>query len=438
MGRRRGTSRREWLRSGAWAWAAGVAAAGALRSDAGQEPGGDDHSDRLAEGYPRPTGRAGRGMGRFDEIVLEILDMYGMTGASLAIAKDGRLVLARGYGWANLRERRPMRLDNVLCIASCSKSVTAAAILRLVDEGRLDVGTPVFRILDHLEPFPGERPDPRLRDITVRHLLYHAGGWDTGKGGEPMQFSGRVARHLGIRPPISQVQLIRYMMGRPLDFTPGTETHYSNFGFIVLRHVIQRISGRPEEEFCRDQILRPMGITRMRLELPRPNYAPDEARRYGEGGHPMYPGGHQHMLGPAGSWLARPTDLVRFLHAVAGEGPRPFLSRAARDMMLAPPGPPVPVRPNGTHFGMGWDTVSRKQGGHQFGKDGGVSGIEAWIEHLPGGVDWAIVFNSGHHKAPGMPNPIGAARRKVAEAVGRLTEWPDVDLFEEGPAASGP
>jgi len=54
--------------------------------------------------------------------------------------------------------------------------------------------------------------------------------------------------------------------------------------------------------------------------------------------------------------------------------------------------------------------------------------IEAWIEHLPGGVDWAIVFNSGHHKAPGMPNPIGAARRKVAEAVERLTEWPDVDL----------
>jgi hypothetical protein len=94
---------------------------------------------------------------------------------------------------------------------------------------------------------------------------------------------------------------------------------------------------------------------------------------------------------------------------------------------------PIPVRPNGSHFGMGWDSVVPKDGGVQFGKNGGVDGIEAWIEHLALGVDWAIVLNSGHHKAPGMPVPNGVVRRKVVEAVEQTERWPDIDLFEGEP-----
>ena len=65
-------------------------------------------------------------------------------------------------------------------------------------------------------------------------LLHHSGGWDRAKSGDPNGFSGRVAERMGVPLPISPRQLTRYMLGRPLDFDPGTECRYSNFGYIVL------------------------------------------------------------------------------------------------------------------------------------------------------------------------------------------------------------
>ena len=75
--------------------------------------------------------------------------------------------------------------------------------------------------------------------------LNHSGGWDRKHSGDPNSFEPRVERALHVRAPVTGHQLRRYMMGRPLDFDPGTETHYSNFGFVLLGLVIARVTGIP-------------------------------------------------------------------------------------------------------------------------------------------------------------------------------------------------
>ena len=94
------------------------------------------------------------------------------------MARDGRLVLLRDYGLADVEAGDVVQATSLFRIASISKPFTGVAILKLVDDGLLRLDDRAFRILDHLQPPAGAPVDPRLYDITVDHLLVHAGGWD--------------------------------------------------------------------------------------------------------------------------------------------------------------------------------------------------------------------------------------------------------------------
>jgi len=128
-----------------------------------------------------------------------------------------------------------------------SKSLTAVTILKLVEARRLDLDARAFELLADIEPLPGDRVDPRVKQITVRHLLYHAGGWDRAKSGDPSGFSQRVSARMQVPLPVSPRQLSRFMLGQPLDFDPGTESRYSNLGYILLGLIIEKAAGVPYE-----------------------------------------------------------------------------------------------------------------------------------------------------------------------------------------------
>jgi N-acyl-D-amino-acid deacylase len=177
------------------------------------------------------TGEAGAGLEGVDRALTESMRQYDIPGASLAISHNGALVLARSFGWADRERRVPARPETLFAIASVSKSLTAAAILKLVDQGRLDLDARAFERLENLRPLPGDRPDPRLMKITVRHLLYHAGGWDRARSGDPNGFSERVAEVMDVPLPITPEQLTRYMLGRPLDFDPVTGSRFARSPF---------------------------------------------------------------------------------------------------------------------------------------------------------------------------------------------------------------
>src|SRR5260221_131550 len=107
-----------------------------------------------------------------------------MPGASLAVVKDGRLVYAKGYGFAYVEGKEPVTPASLFRIASLSKPITSTAILKLVQDGKFDLDAKAMALtgLKGSEGVPG---DPRLGDITIRNLLQHTGGCDRDKNAEP-------------------------------------------------------------------------------------------------------------------------------------------------------------------------------------------------------------------------------------------------------------
>ena len=166
------------------------------------------------------------------------MQKYEIAGGTAAVAKDGRLVYARGFGWADRKNKVPMQPDSLMRIASISKPFTAAAIMRLVEQGRLKLDEPILPYLKKFGADEEKNLDPRWRQITLEHLLRHTAGFDRNKSFDPMFIPQRPSRRW-IRRAI-----IRYMLGKPLDFDPGTRYVYSNFGYCLLGRVIEAVTGK--------------------------------------------------------------------------------------------------------------------------------------------------------------------------------------------------
>lgn len=345
----------------------------------------------------------GQTVGRDDlsevhEIMRGLLRDYRLAGASLAAAVDGELVIAEGYGEAVVERRVPATAETLFSTASVTKPFTAVAILKQVERGELQLDVPLVELLKGVHPLPGHRiVDPRFRQVTVRHLLYHAAGF-------PHDVAVPEFRHGGPGPGQSgsKAELAyRRLMGQPLTFDPGSTHKYSNAGFVVAQFVVAFIAGAPYERFVQTQVLRPMGIAEMHLEKPG-DYAPREAHWY-------LAGGRRPAVRRASNWQASAANLVTFIAHVAGSTGKPFLSEELTAEMLALP-PGIQAGPKGGHVGLGWDTVQQFPGGYRFSKNGGKAGVHTWLEHLASGIDWAVMFNTD---PPEGVDLLGEARRQL-------------------------
>ena len=167
----------------------------------------------------------------FDHEMEAFMAARKIPGGALAVVKAGRLVHAKGYGWAHRERKIPARPDTLFRLASVSKPFTAVAVLKLVEDGKLSLDARAFDLV-RLPPALEQdaRPDPRLADITIRQLLQHTGGWDRDRSFDPMFRPKLIAEKTGTRAPAGAEAVIRYMLGQPLDFDPGARFAYSNFG----------------------------------------------------------------------------------------------------------------------------------------------------------------------------------------------------------------
>jgi len=227
-----------------------LAACGPAGFRNGASPGALEQAE-----HEPPTGAAGPGLERFDALIQNILERSGIPGASLAMARRGKLVLARGYGLADVAAGARVQPQTRFMLASVSKAITAVTVLKLVQEGRLSLDATVLPFLPVAEP----PADPRWHMITVEMLLRHEGGWNRRTSGDPLTWNVRVARALHVRRPVTPEQLARYMLGQPLDFTPGTDAVYSNFGYMLLGMIVERVAGAPYAEVAQSTTLVPMG-----------------------------------------------------------------------------------------------------------------------------------------------------------------------------------
>ena len=207
----------------------------------------------------------------FDDLLKGYLHQNpSIPGVSLAFARRGRLIYARGFGYADLDTRDSVEPTSRFRIASVSKTLTAAAIMLLVQRERLKLSDHAFPLLDLQMPFHEKSPlDSRLNSITIHHLLCHTAGWsrnlgrnpfETWTGFDPMFYPVQIAESLGVSSPASPTEIVRFMLTRPLDFDPGTRYWYSNFGYCVLGRIIEKVSGTSYEEFVRKELLSPLAI----------------------------------------------------------------------------------------------------------------------------------------------------------------------------------
>jgi CubicO group peptidase (beta-lactamase class C family) len=279
------------------------------------------------------TGRDAPGLEAFDRAMIEFMQARGIPAGALAVLKDGRLVLEHGYGHADHAGKLALPANAPFRLASLSKPITAAAIWKLIREGKLRLDTHLLDVLA-VTPPAGQRRDRRWKDITIQHLLKHQGGWDRKAAFDPMFRALKIARALGKPGPAGAEDIIRYMAGEPLQFDPGTRTAYSNFGFILLGRVIERVSGRTYGDYVRQEILAPVGVRGVELgrtlpadRNPREPFYADP----GKGRDVMHPASRQRVPTPDGTFyleamdangglIAPAADYARFLWAYGVNG----------------------------------------------------------------------------------------------------------------------
>ncbi|MDE2684471.1 MAG: serine hydrolase [Chloroflexota bacterium] len=375
----------------------------------------------------------------FDDLILALMAKYEIPGAAIAIAKDGRLVFAKGYGLADVENKELVRPDSLFRIASISKPVTAVAVLKLMEDGLLDLDERVLDILAHLDPPGGEVLDPRFKEVTVRQLLHHAGGWDRDVSFDPTNIPHRVAASLRLPGPVVCEDIIRYMLGQPLDFDPGTRKAYSNLGYCILGRVIEEKSGQLYEEYVKESVLNPTGITRMRIGGTLFDERADGEVRYYDYrvsglSRSVFPDGTQEVpytygglyirgRDSVGGWIASATDLVRLVSGLDGSEPPSPLEPETVELMLSRHDPPLV---DTDHYeGMGWN-VYPVGSDASWWHSGGTAGAKSLLLRNEDGVAVAALFNA----RPKEDSEFSRERNRLVWQIAReVNDWPEYDLF---------
>ncbi|MDZ4830805.1 MAG: serine hydrolase domain-containing protein [Phycisphaerae bacterium] len=226
-------------------WFAFATALIALPASLAFEPQADDSqpSASVSTDLPR-TGTAAPELESIDRAAEEIPEQHGTPGASITIAYNGKVLLSRGYGFANLDAGEPMRPETRFLLASVSKAITAVTMLVLVERGTFGLDDAAYPLVEPIEPPPGMAANQQVLGITVRQLLHHEGGWNRQTSGDPATWGRRVMRALHLSTLPTMFDLARYMLAQPLDFAPGTEAVYSNFGYDLCGVIVTRQSSR--------------------------------------------------------------------------------------------------------------------------------------------------------------------------------------------------
>ncbi len=377
------------------------------------------------------------GLAPFDKLMTEFLEKHQVPGAALAVARQGKIVHAQGYGFADRDAQEPVKADSRFRIASVSKPITAVAILQLVEKGKLKLDDPVLDLLPFKPLLTKEAKfDERWKKITVRHCLTHTGGWDRSKSYDPIVKAWEIAKAFEVEPPIGPERIVRYMMGQPLDFNPGERYAYSNLGYLVLGRLIATLSGQEYEPYVKQHIFKPLGITTAQLgKALREDRANGEVTYYdrrkgtgrclyppklGETVPVVYGAMNLEAYEAHGGWIASAIDLAKFASAFDNPAKCPILSQASiATMWESPKENTKPV-----FYGLGWQVrrVGTKSASNHW-HTGFIPGSEALLVRRHDGLNWAVLFNTSN--TPDGKTLSGTIDPHVHDAANAVNKWPD-------------
>lgn len=357
---------------------------------------------------------------------------WDIKGMSIAVSRNDSLLFAKGFGFADREKGIPMEANSIMRIASVSKLITATAIMKLVETGKLNLKSRVLGAQGILNDrgFTEAIRDERIKDITVEDLLLHKGGFTLGAG-DPMFNTAEIikAKHLDRAP--TNDDLIKIVMGRRLGFHPGAGRRYSNFGYMLLSRVIEKVSGMSYWEYVQQNILHPIGCYGFRpatnyYDLRHPRevkyYSPDselveEFNGSGKMVDRCYGGANINALMGAGGWVASAADLNRFVASIDGTGVRKDILRISSiDLMTA--------FDKGEKMCFGWTETDGKG---KMSRSGTLSSAHALVVKFADNECWVITMNSGvwtgFHFTRELERLIDRLRLKYSD------QFPARDLF---------
>ena len=265
-----------------------------------------------------------------ERIFRERVERQRIPGAVMGIIIDGELVFVKSAGVADIKTRTAVTPDTVFRIASMSKSLTAMAILKLRDEGKLSLDDPVAKYVPSLAELPYPTKDSPA--LTIRHLLTHSEGFPEDNPWGDRQLAQ------------SDDAIKTFMrLGIPFSNAPGVAFEYSNFGFAILGQVVAQASGQRYEDYVRDQILIPLGMRASTFEasqVPRDRIAP--GYRWEDNAWKDEPILAHGSFGAMGGLWTSTTDLARYVSFLMSAFPPrndaekgPISRSSAREMQQA-------------------------------------------------------------------------------------------------------
>jgi CubicO group peptidase (beta-lactamase class C family) len=240
-----------------------------------------------------------------DALIPSQLQNRNIAGAVVSVVKDGQVLFQKGYGYADLEEKKPVLPDQTLFRpGSISKLFTATAVMQLVEQGKLDLDRDVNDYLDF--PIPKTYPEP----VTLRQLLTHTGGFE-----ETLK-NLFVAHQSDIKP--LRTYLVNEMPAR--IFPPGKIPSYSNYGFTLAGYIVERVSGEKFERYIENHILKPLGMKNSTFDQPLPpQLAPQMSKGYLSAS--KKPRDFEFVqAAPAGALATTAADMTRFMLAFLQDG----------------------------------------------------------------------------------------------------------------------
>lgn len=366
----------------------------------------------------------------FDKIVKDYLTYWGIHGASLSVMRNDSLLFAKGYGEADTGKK--MGPGNILRMASVSKLVTAVGIMVLQERGLLSIKDHVFGpdgILND-STYNAAIKDTLYYRITVEDLLRHKGGFSK-RGGDPMFSTRWIMMQNGWKEVPTQEQLMELQLKRRVKFVPGTAQEYSNFGYLALSMVIEKVSGVDYETFMQENVLRPIGCVDFHIagnyykhKLPNETryyvqHDDEPAEEFNNSGRKVtrcYGGNNVTGLSGAGAWAASTPELALLVASIDGRPEVPdIISKESVDVMTE--------YFDESTYALGWNDT--KDG--YWTRTGTFAGTSALIKYFPDGECWIFISNTSTYKGPGLA-------RHTAELFDKLrakysTRFPARNMF---------
>jgi CubicO group peptidase (beta-lactamase class C family) len=325
-------------------------------------------------------------------------------GATVIVVKDGKTILRKAYGLADVERKQPLTPDTVMRLGSLTKQFTSTAILMLVEEGKIKLDDD---ITVYLPDYPSQG-----KKVTIEHLLTHTSGI--------VSYTSKPDFPAGMQKDLSVQQMVNSFKNDPLEFAPGSRYRYNNSGYFLLGAIIEKVSGQTYDKFVEQRIFVPLGMTRTAYE----GHEREKAAR--ALGYARTPDGFKlapplSMTQPyaAGSLVSTVDDLARWDAAVSSGK---LLKAASWQRAFTPY---TLSTGSSTGYGYGWEAGTLR-GAPLIAHGGNINGFNAYALRLPSEKLYvAVLSNIG----AGLEPASDAAARIAAIAIGKpFPDYKEVKL----------